>query len=576
MRCRYTSEVTVSLIQQVEPYVRQTVEIALFAMVLITCAIRPQAASRFFVGCERRLAQIASHPVGAPLFVATTVIICRLCLLAGLPWPITIGRDESSLRLQAETFLLGRLANPPHPFAAFFESVYVHQAPAYGSMYFPGRGLELALGLGLAGEPGVGVMLVVAAAGAAIVWMLRGWLGANIAFVGGLLFVVRFGLFSPFMNMPYGLASTVLGGILVIGALPRLLVRIDTGAALALALGVALLMLTRPYEGLLLCLPLVPVLLYRLVRLLADWQWPSALRLMVPMIAAVGASGALLLAYNQANTGSAYETPYELNRTDYARMPAFVTQTASVPKRAVPPGLDAFYQAESRPAGDYSTPVHALRATAGKLRNIWSFYFGPLLTIPMIFGLFWLRSRPVLAASFAVTVVGFCFITFSWPHYLTPAVGLLVLISVAGLGALRHARWGPWGLFLSRALPLAIVATCIVPLASLVTGWPRLAPTFMTPCCYLAVPYGRLPVERALAAASGDDLVFVRPVSAAKGGVQWVFNGADIDHQPIIWAHDLGDDKNAALIRYYAGRRVWRVEPVANPEGSVAQELQRP
>lgn len=565
-----------SLIQQVEPHVRQIVEIALLAMVLITCAVRPQIAGGFFGGCERRLAQIARHPVGAPLFVAMTVIICRLGLLAGLPWPVTIGRDESSLRLQAETFLLGRLANPPHPFAAFFESAYVHQAPAYGSMYFPGRGLELALGLGLAGEPGVGVMLVVAAAGAAIVWMLRGWLGANIAFVGGLLFVARFGLFSPFMNMPYGLAATVLGGILVIGALPRLLVRIDAGAALALALGVALLMLTRPYEALLLCLPLVPVLVLRLVRLLAERQWSAGLRLVVPMVVAVGASGALLLAYNQANTGSAFETPYELNRTDYARMPAFVTQAASEPKRAMPPGLDAFYRAESRPAGDYSTPMHALRATAGKLRNIWAFFFGPLLTIPMFFGLFWLRSRPVLAASLAVTVVGFAFITFSWSHYLTPAVGLLVLISVAGLDTLRRARWAPWGLFLSRALPLGVVATCIVPLANIATGWPRLAPTFMTPCCYLAVPFGRLPVERALGAASGDDLVFVRPVTVAKGGVQWVFNGADIDHQPIIWAHDLGDAKNAALIRYYAGRRVWRVDPVSNPEGSAPRELQRP
>jgi hypothetical protein len=36
---------------------------------------------------------------------------------------------------------------------------------------------------------------------------------------------------------------------------------------------------------------------------------------------------------------------------------------------------------------------------------------------------------------------------------------------------------------------------------------------------------------------------------------------ADIDGSRIIWAHDMGRQKNQELIRYFKNRQVWLVEP---------------
>jgi len=49
---------------------------------------------------------------------------------------------------------------------------------------------------------------------------------------------------------------------------------------------------------------------------------------------------------------------------------------------------------------------------------------------------------------------------------------------------------------------------------------------------------------------------------------EWVYNSADIDASPIIWAHDLGPQANAELLRYYPDRSSWIVD--------VGQELNGP
>jgi len=46
---------------------------------------------------------------------------------------------------------------------------------------------------------------------------------------------------------------------------------------------------------------------------------------------------------------------------------------------------------------------------------------------------------------------------------------------------------------------------------------------------------------------------------------EWVFNGADIQTQRIIWARDMGPEKNQELIDYFKGRTVWLVEPDETP-----------
>jgi hypothetical protein len=36
-----------------------------------------------------------------------------------------------------------------------------------------------------------------------------------------------------------------------------------------------------------------------------------------------------------------------------------------------------------------------------------------------------------------------------------------------------------------------------------------------------------------------------------------VYNGADIDQQQVVFAHDLGTEGNRALLHYYSDRTAW-------------------
>ena len=71
-------------------------------------------------------------------------------------------------------------------------------------------------------------------------------------------------------------------------------------------------------------------------------------------------------------------------------------------------------------------------------------------------------------------------------------------------------------------------------------------------------------VSKELNREKGKQLVFVRrgpfPVSG-----EWIHNSADIDGSKVVWARDLGEDKNRLLLNYYRGRKAWLMEPDAIP-----------
>jgi hypothetical protein len=72
-------------------------------------------------------------------------------------------------------------------------------------------------------------------------------------------------------------------------------------------------------------------------------------------------------------------------------------------------------------------------------------------------------------------------------------------------------------------------------------------------------------ITRDLLARDGMHVVFVRYAPAREAGDDWVYNSADIDRQRLIWARDLGDERNMELIRYYPGRDFWILDADADP-----------
>ena len=143
------------------------------------------------------------------------------------------------------------------------------QHPTYASKYPPAQGLTLALGQVLTGYPIVGVWLSVGLACAAICWMLAGWCPLRWAWMGGLVALVGLVFSRSFPSLKrcaywsqsyWGGTVAALGGALVFGALPRIMKKQRVRDALWLALGLAILANSRPFEGLVVSIPVVVVL----------------------------------------------------------------------------------------------------------------------------------------------------------------------------------------------------------------------------------------------------------------------------------------------------------------------------
>jgi len=101
-----------------------------------------------------------------------------------------------------DTFVHGRLANPPHPLWRSFETFHVLWFPTYASKYPPAQGLVLALGQ-LLGDTWIGVLLSGRRHGRGVCLGLAGVDPPRWAFLAGVLTALRLCVAS------YG--STVIG-----------------------------------------------------------------------------------------------------------------------------------------------------------------------------------------------------------------------------------------------------------------------------------------------------------------------------------------------------------------------------
>jgi len=168
------------------------------------------------------LRRLSRNPVLACGLPAAASLVFRLVLLPWIPIPHPVVPDEFSHIFLAQTFLLGRLANPAHPLWPHFESIHILSQPTFSSMYMAGQAVFLALGKLLTGSYFGGVLLSTALFCAALTWFLRAYLPPGWALYGGLLAAVRFGAASYWNNSYWGGSVGALGGALALGAYVRL------------------------------------------------------------------------------------------------------------------------------------------------------------------------------------------------------------------------------------------------------------------------------------------------------------------------------------------------------------------
>src|ERR1035441_1533584 len=221
---------------------------------------------------EPSFQRLAAKTGWCMLLLAALPVALRLLLLPRHPVPTPAGADSFSYLLLADTLRHFRLANPPHPLYRFFETVFVLQNPTYSSIYSLGQGLVLALGWTIFGHPWAGVLLATAAFCPLCFWMLRGWTSPAWSLAGAALAIIEFGPLNPWMNSYWGGMPAAAAGCLVFGALPRLRHGRRKDAVL-LGVGLAIHLLTRPYESIFLLLAVVAFFLPRLRRR-AEWRAP--------------------------------------------------------------------------------------------------------------------------------------------------------------------------------------------------------------------------------------------------------------------------------------------------------------
>ena len=551
------------------------VECLLAALMVMLAFARPRLAGQVYAQLESHFQGLAARPLGSIVAVGLLALALRAALLPWLGAPVPSIHDEQSLLLQAQTFASGRLANPPHPFWEHFETFHVNQLPAYASMYFPGRGAPLAAGLFVAGQPWLGIWLSMVLMCMASVWMLRAWVRPGMALLGGALVVAHLGVFSYWVNAYWGGAFTALGAMLVVGSLPRLLRQPRWHLGLLAGLGIAILMVSRPYEGALLCIPAAALLLARLAR--PAWEGGRAdfIRIALPVLLLVGAGGTLLLQHNLATTGNLFKTPYSLNRETYANAPAFLFSAPVRSQQRGPSYFRTFYAEESASFERRASPAEIARGILAKVYYTWNFYIGPIFTAAFVAGLYAARRRRYLLGALAFFGTGYFLETWNFPHYTAPVFPLLLIITLMGFEQLRTFAPGgrPVGLFLTRAMPTAAFAMLLLPASSVLLGKPAIeSNTYSQPCCALGQENTKSKLMAQLLASPGPDLVLVRDGPSNPVHYEMVYNAADIDQSAVVWARSLGAEKDARLEAYFANRRVWDFQWLA-PGGSQPYRL---
>jgi hypothetical protein len=548
------------------------IEGGLTAIVFAVAFCCPRLGSAWFSRVEHTFGGLARRKSLSVVVVGFTVFLLRLAILPLCPIPQPFIHDEFSFLLAGDTFASGRLTNPTPAMWMHFESFHITMKPTYMSMYFPAQGLVLAAGKVLAGHAWFGILIVTALMCSAICWMLQAWLPPTWALLGGILAVLRLGLFSYWINTYAGAGSiAALGGALVLGALPRFMKGVRLLDGLLLAAGLILLCNCRLYEGMLLCLP---VACYLLWWIFFGNNQPTATKLLrstaVPL-ALIGAAGVWMGYYNYRVFGSPIKLPYTVNRAQYGMAPYFVWQSQLPEPAYRHKVMREFYSRdelsifkEIHPLSGF-VPQTFLKAARGIL-----FYAGIALLVPLIMVRRVMLDRRLrfLILCVFVMMAGQLVETFFFPHYLAPFTAAFYAI---GLQAMRHLRlWSPGDQPVGITLTRLIVTLCVV-LAGVRLGAEPLH--LNLPGAWASEWYGsdrrsgtaRAQVETRLEQMPGRQLVIVRYATDHNSLDEWVYNAADIDGSRVIWAREMDQAADLELIHYYKDRTVWLVEPETKP-----------
>jgi hypothetical protein len=319
-------------------------------------------------------------------------------------------------------------------------------------------------------------------------------------------------------------------------------------------MGALILANTRPYEGLLLCVPTCIALLVWMIHRQRG-QGASVIRnIIVPSLLILIPGFLWMGYYNYRVTGHPLQTPYMRHDQLYNRTPHFFFGQLQPPKIFSNPQLDRQHnQWEPEHWQRQQTFTGWAKEVGHKTYRLIRGFFQPLaLAIPMLMLPTvlrrdrWMQLAAAMILCFAIGIFG-----VTWNvllHYAAPIAPLTIALLMACISEMSQR---------GRILRIILQVAAALFLLSI---WP--AYDSIRKSQTNGPQFTRASISNTtLAAYPGEKHLFVvRYLPRHLEYIEWVYNGPDIDAQDIIWARDLGDEKNKKLLEYYKDRRKWIIE----------------
>ena len=525
---------------------------------LVVACLLPLLGDRYFRLVEEKFTKFAERRTAAVVVVFFGTIVVRLALLLKIPVPVPFVHDEFAYLVQADMFAHGHLAYPAHPMARYLETFYVTFTPTYSSMYPPAQAAVLAFGQ-LLGHPWIGVLLSSAAMCAAILWMLQAWIPAQWALLGTILFTLRIGILSYWMNSYWGGAVAAAAAALVLGALPRIMMQQRWRDALLMGIGAFVLENSRPLEGAILCVPVAAMMIAWLVKRRRSGVKLPVRTVMSPIAALLALTVGFTLYYNWRVTTNPFVVPHAIYIKEYMSVLPFMWMKPLPLKNFSNPQFHAFFDGWV-PQQYNSTWADAKQITLSKFWEFRHFFLGwylclPLLAIPWV-----VRDRRVRFLLIEVVICGAGLLAVVWflPHYAAPMIPVFLAVLMQ---CLRHMKqWKIRGYAIGAAMCRVIV---LLALAVSVRDFRyAIHYPFEQPLFDHWQPHNwpRAEITEELQKEPGEHLVLVRYPANHDIHMEWVYNAADIDHAKIVWAREMPGVDLGPLLNYYRNRKVWEVE----------------
>jgi hypothetical protein len=163
----------------------------------------------------------------------------------------------------------------------------------------------------------------------------------------------------------------------------------------------------------------------------------------------------------------------------------------------------------------------------------------------------WMRLALATCVILAVAVAQ---VTFLFPHYVAPITCVVFVLVIQGMRHVRLWNWHdqPLGRYVVGAVPLVCLATLAFSIAGMVSPDPK------------ADYVRRARMQEELIAEGGKHLIVVR--YGTKDAFDcWVYNMADIDAAPVVWAREMDAEHNRRLLSYFRDRHAWLLDTDTQP-----------